>query len=124
MSIQRGQRTFNFSIKTSIENVPAVESLIASHAKFMAEHHSLDDTKIQLEHYYVSKAEELNNPANPEEGSTGNMLYSINEVYINASGIDEHMQAAMQWADIENFLGLLGEHGQVLISNGEVIHTI
>jgi hypothetical protein len=124
MSVKLGQRTFNFALKTTTENTAAVEALIASHAKFMKENHSLDATRIHLNHYYVSKANELNNPADPSQGETGNILYSINEVYIHAEGIEQHMGVAMNWPDIGNFLELLTTHGEVVISNGEVIHTL
>jgi hypothetical protein len=34
---------------------------------------------IHLADYYVAKADELNNVADPSHGTTGNILYSINE---------------------------------------------
>lgn len=57
MSIKTGQKTFNMNLKVSSDNVAQVEALIADHAVFMRENHSLDDTKIQLEHYYVAKSD-------------------------------------------------------------------
>ena len=124
MSIKTGQRTFNFALKTTKDNVEKVESLIKEHANFMKENHSFDESKIQLVHYYVSKSEELNNIGNPDEGTTGNMLYSINEVYVHSDGISQHMEAAMKWDGIQSFMELLGTYGEVLVANGEVLETL
>ena len=124
MAVKTGQKTFNMNLKVSGDNVEKVEALIADHAVFMRENHSLDDAKIQLEHYYVAKSNEYNNPADPSEGTTGNVLYSINEVYTFAEGIGQHMEAAMKWEGIGDFMELLGNHGEVVISGGDVIHTL
>ena len=90
----------------------------------MKENHSFDESKIQLVHYYVSKSEELNNIGNPDEGTTGNMLYSINEVYVHSDGIGQHMEAAMKWDGIQSFMEMLGTYGEVLVTNGEVLETL
>ena len=124
MSINTGQRTFNFALKTTKDNLEKVESLIKEHANFMKENHSFDESKIQLVHYYVSKSEELNNIGNPDEGTTGNMLYSINEVYVHSDGIGQHIEVAMKWDDIQSFIELLGSYGEVLVTNGEVLETL
>ena len=124
MNIKTWQRTFNFALKTTKDNFEKVESLIKEHANFMKENHSFDESKIQLVHYYVSKSEELNNIGNPDEGTTGNMLYSINEVYVHSDGIGQHMEAAMKWDGIQSFMELLGTYGEVLVANGEVLETL
>jgi hypothetical protein len=124
MGVKQGQRTFNFGLKTTKDNAEQVEKIISTHAAFMRENHSLDDSKIQVIHYYVSKSEEFNNPANPDEGTTGNMLYTINEVYVHPEGIGQHMEAAMAWDGIQDFMELLGTYGEVLVANGEVIETL
>ena len=124
MSVNQGQRTFNFGLKTTKDNAEQVEKIISKHAAFMRENHSLDDSKIQVIHYYVSKSEEFKNLADPSEGTTGNMLYTINEVYVHPEGIGQHMEAAMAWDGIQDFMELLGTYGEVLVTNGEVIETL
>jgi hypothetical protein len=124
MTVKLGQRTFNFGLKTTKDNAEKVEATIRAHAGFMRANHSLDDSKIQLIHYYVSKAEEFNNPADPEAGTTGNMLYTINEVYVHPDGIGQHMEAVMKWDGVEGFLESLGTYGEVIVANGEVIETL
>ena len=80
--------------------------------------------KSQLVHYCVSKSDELVNFANPDEGNTGNVLFSINEVYVNPEGIGQHLDAAGAWPDAAGFFGVLGKYGKVLVINGEVIETL
>ncbi len=90
----------------------------------MKENHSLDDSKIQVIHFYVSKSEEFKTPKNPAEGTTGNMLYTINEIYVHPEGIGQHIEAAMKWDGMPGFMVLLGAYGEVLVANGEVIKTL
>ena len=86
MSVKKGQRTFNFGLKITKDNANHVESLI------------------QVIHYYVFKSEEFYNPADPSEGTTGNLLFTINEVYVHPEGIGQHMEAAMAWDGIQDFM--------------------
>ena len=52
------------------------------------------------------------------------MLYTINEVYVHPEGIGQHMEAAMAWDGIQDFMELLGTYGEVIVANGEVIETL
>ena len=122
--IKDGQRTFNLNLKVSAAEAANVEAEIKKHALWMRDTHSYDNSKIQLVHYYVSKSDELVNFANPEEGTTGTVLFSINEVYVYPEGIGQHMDAAGSWSDAPSFFGLLGKHGDVMVINGEVIETL
>ena len=124
MSVQTGQKTFNFALKASVADAPKVEEAIKVHAQWMREHHSYDDSKIKLLHFYVSKAEELNNPIDPSQGTTGNVLYSINEVYAHPEGIGQHMEKAKVWDYFGSFLEVLGQFGQVVIVAGDVVETL
>ena len=122
--VKNGQRTFNLNVKVPADSVAAVETEIKTHAKWMRSTHSYDDSKIQLVHYYVSKSNELVNFANPEEGTTGNVLFSVNEVYVHPEGIGEHIDAAGSWPDATGFFEVLGKYGEVLVVNGEVIEVL
>ena len=125
MSSQNGQLTFNFALSVPVEKTEAVEEVIATHAAWMRETHSLEaDGRIHLVDYHVAKAEELNNLLDPSEGTTGNILYSINEVYVEKDGIEQHMEQAMQWEHLQTFAGTLMEYGKVLIGGGTVIHSM
>ena len=111
-------------MKVPADVVADVEAEIKTHAKWMRDTHSYDDSKIQLVHYYVSKSDELVNFADPSEGTTGNVLFSINEVYVHPEGIGQHLDAAGSWPDAPGFFEVMGKFGEVLVINGEVIETM
>ena len=122
--VKNGQRTFNLNVKVPADVVSNVDAEIKTHAKWMRDNHSYDDSKIQLVHYYVSKSDELVNFADPGEGTTGNVLFSINEVYVHTEGIGQHLDAAGSWPDAPGFFEIMGKYGEVLVINGEVIETL
>ena len=122
--VKNGQRTFNLNVKVPADVVSNVDAEIKTHAKWMRDNHSYDDSKIQLVHYYVSKSNELVNFANPDDGITGNVLFSINEVYVRPEGIGQHLDAAGSWPDAPSFLEIMAKYGEVLVINGEVIETL
>ena len=64
------------------------------------------------------------NFADPSEGTTGNVLFSINEVYVHPEGIGQHLDAAGSWPDAPGFFEIMGKYGEVLVINGEVIETL
>ena len=66
----------------------------------------------------------MKNLLDPSEGTTGNILYSINEVYVESDGIDRHMAQGMQWEHFMAFAGTITEYGKVLIAGGSVIHSM
>ena len=59
--VKNGQRTFNLNVKVPADVVSNVDAEIKTHAQWMRDNHSYDDSKIQLVHYYVSKSDELVN---------------------------------------------------------------
>ena len=125
MASKNGQLTFNFALSVSADKAEEVEEMIATHAAWMRETHSLEaDGRIHLVDYHVAKAEELKNLLYPSEGTTGNVLYSINEVYVESDGIDRHMAQGMQWEHFMAFAGTIMEYGKVLIGGGSVIHSM
>lgn len=124
MTIEQGQKTFNFGIKVPDDKADEVEAAIRTHAQWMRETHSLDDSKIHLVHYYASKSPDFKNPMNPEEGTTGHVVFSINEVYVRPEGIGEHLAAAQDWSEFPTFFGVLSTYGQVMVLGGDVIETL
>jgi|TARA_B110000881_G_scaffold107052_1_gene93869 hypothetical protein len=79
---------------------------------------------IHLADYYVAKADELNNGADPSQGTTGNILYSINETYIQPDGIDQHMEQAMKWEGFEQLVDFLQKYDKVILNVGTVIRAM
>ena len=122
--VKNGQRTFNLNVKVPADAVAKADAEIKTHAKWMRDNNSYDDSKIQLVHYYVSKSDELVNFANPDEGTTGNVLFSVNEVYVHPEGIGQHLDATGSWPDAPGFFEIMAKYGEVLVINGEVIETL
>ena len=125
MGSRNGQSTFNFALSVPADKTEAVEEVIATHAVWMRETRSLEtDGRIHVVDYHVAKVDVMNNLLDSSEGKTGNILYSINEVYVEKDGIDQHMGKAMEWPHIQDFVGMLTEYGKVLIGGGMVIHSM
>lgn len=84
MSSSKENATISFVFKVTAAEAPAVEKGLADHADWMRETHAIGAGKsVNLVDYYVTKAEEFVNPANPEDGKTGNIIIIMNEVYPN-----------------------------------------
>ena len=125
MASTNGQKTFNFALCVSSEDAEKVEKAIAEHADWMRGTHSLEaGGGIHLVDYYVARADEQNNIADPSQGTTGNILYSINETYVLPKGIDQHMVQEMKWEGFEQFVGTLQKYGKVLIGGSTVIQAM
>ena len=72
MASKNGQLTFNFALLVPAENTAAVEEIIAAHAAWMKETHSLEaGSGIHLVDYHVAKGEEANDLLDPSKGTTG-----------------------------------------------------
>ena len=96
MASKNGQTTFNCGLVVPADKAEGDEEVLAIHADWMRETHSLEaDGRIHLVDYHATKSEELKNPLDPSEGTTGNILYSINETYVEKDGLDQHMQKGM-----------------------------
>ena len=122
MASKNGQTTFNCGLAVPADKAGEVEEVVAKHADWMRETHSLDaDGRIHLVDYYVTKSEELKNPLDPSEGTTGNIPYSINETYVDKDGLDQHMQFEHFPKIAETFLG----YGKAfVVMGGTVIHSM
>ena len=132
MASRTGQRTFNFSLVVPADKAEEVEKGLADHGNWMRETHSLvvkaDPTYGMLGtlvDYYISKALELNNPLDPSEGTTGNILYTLNEVYTAIAGTEAHL-AATPFTDpwFEPFLASFMTSQPRMLMHGEIIQSM
>ena len=89
----------------------------------MRETHSLTGG-IHLGDYYISKGTQMNNPLDPSEGTSGNLIYTLNEVYVEREGTSQHMEAAPSWKSFESFLELIGWSEAVMLMDREVIQSM
>ena len=131
MPSEKGNRTFNFSFVVSADKEKQWDKAFESHGEWMRGTHSLAvkaDPSYgmlgTLVDYYVSKAPEMKNPLDPNEGTTGNLIYTLNEVYSRPEGTEAHMEAAPSWESFEMFLGLISESQATMVMHGEVIQSM
>ena len=88
MASTNGQKTINFALCVCSEDAEIVEKAIAKHADWMRKTHSLEaGGEIHFVDYYVAKPDEQSNIADPSQGTTGNILYSINGIRLFAKMI-------------------------------------
>ena len=131
MASQKGQRTYNFSFIVSADKEKEWDDNVAKHGEWMRETHALA-TKANpsygmlgtLVDYYVSKAPEMNNPMDPSAGLTGNLIYTLNEVYTRVEGVEAHMEAAPSWNSFESFVNMISSSQATMMMNGEVIESM
>ena len=64
------------------------------------------------------------NPADPEEGKTGNLIIIMNEVYPNSEEIENHMNVAKKWSGMGELLQLFKDYDATILFGGDVIQTI
>ena len=125
MASKNGQTTFNFGLIVPADKAEEVEVLLATHAVWMRKTHSLEaDGRVHLVDFHWSRSEELNNPIDPSQGTSGNILYALTEVYVEKNGPDQHMAAAMQWESFQAVAGTILEYGKVMVMAGTIIHSM
>ena len=125
MPTQKDNVTISFHFKVTAEQAPAVEKGLADHADWMRTCHSIGPGKeVELVDYYVSKAEEVKNPANPEEGTTGNVLFTVIETFPNADQMGNHMTQASKWGGRNDLMKLIQDYDATILVGGQVIQTL
>ena len=72
MPTLKGHVTINSSFKVSADYASEIYKTLTALAEWMRETHFIGTEKcVELMDYYFTKVEEFNNPADPEEGTTG-----------------------------------------------------
>ena len=123
MSFNVGNTTFGFTMRVPESDEKAVDDLIASHAGWMAEKHSLnaEDGKLHTLEYFVSKAPELSDMMDPSKGSTGNVIYTVTEVHIDDEHFGKHVELGQGWSRIGEFFELFEKYAPLVTMGGRVI---
>ena len=94
----------NICYKVPEERVHDVEETLMDHATFMKSTYA-DGTKAVKPYYtYFTKAAELSNPMHPEEGTIGNIVFTINEIWNKQEDIQAHIERASKAPHFERFL--------------------
>ena len=122
MSFKIGNTTFGFTMRVPSSDEAKVDDLISSHASWMSETHSLDpeDGKLHTLEYYVSKATELNDMMDPSKGSTGHIIYTVNEVHIDDEHFGKHVELGQSWSRIGEFFELFEKYSPLVTMAGRV----
>ena len=126
MGFEVGNTTFGFTMRVPKSDEASVDELISSHAQWMSETHSLnkEEGKLHTLQYYVSKATEFNDMMDPEKGSTGNVIYTVNEVHIDDEHFGKHVELGQSWARIGEFFELFEKYSPLVNMGGRVIQKL
>ena len=126
MSFEKGHTTFGFTMRVPESDETAVDDLISSHAAFMRETHSLTETegKLHTLEYYVSKAPELNDMMDPTQGTTGSIIYCVNEVHKDDEHFSKHVELGQGWDRIGEFFGLFEKYSPIVTMAGRVVEKL
>ncbi len=94
-----GKTQLTFVIIAPPDQVAEGDRIFKSHAPWTEKSHPRSGDKALLE-YTVSKAPEMQNPLDPNSGTTGNTCFIINEYYESEAGVANHFEQAMSsWQD-------------------------
>ena len=123
MGFKNGNTTFGFTMRVPESDASTVDDLINSHAKWMAETHSLEpeNGKLQTLEYFVSRATELNDMMDPSKGSTGNIIYNVSEIHIDDEHFSKHVELGQNWSRIGEFFELFEKYSPLVTMGGRVI---
>ena len=126
MTFKVGNTTFGFTMRVPEKDEAAVDDLIASHAKWMSETHSLvpADGKLHTLEYFISKAPELNNMMDPSNGTTGNIIYNVTEVHIDDAHFGKHVELGQSWPRIGEFFELFEAYAPLVTMGGRVVQKL
>ena len=122
MGFKTGQTTFGFTMRVPESDEATVDELFASHAAWMADTHSLkqEEGKLHTLEYYVSKATEHSDKMDPSKGSTGHIIYCVNEVHKDDEHFGKHVEMGQSWARIGEFFGLFEKYAPLVTMAGRV----
>ena len=122
MSFKIGNTTFGFTMRVPASDESSVDELIASHAQWMSQTHSLEpvDGKLHTLKYFVSKAPELNNMMDQSKGTTSYVIYNVTEVHIDDEHFGKHVELGQEWERIGEFFGMFEKYSPLVTMAGRV----
>ena len=123
MSFGKENVKFGFTMRVPESDAQYIDGLIESHANWMSETHSLveEEGKLHTLEYYVTKASELNDMMDPSKGTTGNVIYSVNEVHKDGEHMGKHVEMGQKWERINEFFELFSKYNPLVTMGGSVL---
>ena len=79
-----------------------------------------EDGKLHTLEYYVSKATELNDMVDPLKGTTGHVVYTVNEVHKDYEHFGKYVELGQSWGRIDEFFGLFEKYSPLISLAGKV----
>ena len=113
----------NLSYKVPADKVAEVEEALKAHAVHMKTSYisgnPRGDNPVDA---YFTKAEELNNPTNPDEGKTGNIIFTLNEKWSQPEHIQNHIGRTKEAPHWEKFASAM-QYANVSVM-GEIFYDM
>ena len=101
--MEEAMPAINLSYRVPQEKVSEIESIINEHAEFMKKTYVDNDEVVPPTHTYFTKAAELVNPTDPEQGLTGYTIFTVNEIWNSPDDVMAHINRAMEAPHFERF---------------------
>ena len=102
-----------------------VLELFKTHAAWMQEFYSdSNDGSKYLISSFFTKADEFVNPADPSQGLTGNVVFTINERFTSMDSVKRHVENAMKNDYFEEIANIFQNYAKVLSNSGVIYHSI
>ena len=115
----------NLGYVVAADEADKVEAVFRKHAAWMTDFYSEEnDGPAHLITAHFTKAPEFKDPANPDEGLTGNIVFTINEKFTSMESIQRHVGTASENDYFQQFYEILGQYGKVISVGGEVFYSI
>ena len=73
---------------------------------------------------FFTKADEFVNPADPSQGLTGNVVFTINERFTSMDSVKRHVENAMKNDYFPKFGEIMEKYGVARSLGGEIYHSI
>ena len=118
-------KCINLGYVVSDEKADFVETIFTKHASWMNEFYSeANDGTKHLISAYFTKSPEFVDPTDPEKGTTGNTIFTINERFTSIESIQRHVENASKNDYFPQFYEIMGNYVKVIGIGGEVLHSI
>lgn len=118
-----GKTQIAFIFTASPDQVAEGDRLFTSHAAWMEKTHHQDGARALLA-YNVAKGPELSQPLDPSSKPTGNICFTLTEVYESPEGIADHWQQAPTWPEFSDFVAWAGSVEFKVMHGAPIVHSL
>lgn len=121
---QKGNTMITMVFTVGPADVSEGDRIFTSHAKWMEKTHHKDG-ELEMLSYNVAKGIEYVNPLDPSSKPTGNVIFSLCEVYKKPEGLADHWKQGQEtWEDF-NAMMSWATKGKLTVMHGvPIIHSL